>query len=178
MKLSIPLLLAVVASLSASWSAPVQAATDDLEYQRGEIIRLRAGELPAVKLTADILYRVVAAELSATRGDYDLASQTMLDLARDTSDPRLAKRAFQFSMVARDLSRALASARIWAMLSPQDPEAVASSLALSASNGQTAGLASTLKARIEKADDKEQAIGQAAAIVSKDRKSTRLNSSH
>src|SRR3546814_17116997 len=91
----------------------------------------------------------------------------MLDLARDTSDPRLAKRAFQFSMVARDLSRALASARIWAMLSPQDPEAVASSLALSASHGQTAGLASPVKARIEKADDQEQADGQAAAIVSK-----------
>src|SRR3546814_10148895 len=110
----------------------------------------------------------------------------MLDLARDTSDPRLAKRAFQFSMVARDLSRALASARIWAMLSPQDPEAVASSLSLSASNGQTAGLASTLNARIEKAEDKEQEIGQPAALVSKkadkrlvqDRTSTGLKYNH
>ncbi len=143
------------------------AAKDDNGREQAEQIRLRAGELPAVKLTADILYRLVAAELSATRGGYDMASQTLLELARETSDPRLAKRAFQFSMVARDLSRALASARLWAMLSPQDPEAVASSLALSASNGQTAGLAAALNARIEKADNKEQAIAQASAIVNK-----------
>lgn len=166
MKFSIPLLSAAFASVCAAWSPPL-LAEDDNGREQIEQIRLRAGELPAVKLTADILYRVVAAELSASRGGYDMASQTLLDLARETSDPRLAKRAFQFSMVARDLSRALASARVWAMLSPQDPEAVASSLALSASNGQTAGLASALKTRIEKADDKEQAIAQASAIVNK-----------
>ncbi|MGB6102975.1 MAG: tetratricopeptide repeat protein [Pusillimonas sp.] len=167
MKLSIPLLFAMFAVVCAPWSAPALAASDNTSREQGELIRLRAGELPAVKLTADILYRVVAAEIAATRGSYDMASQTLLDLARETSDPRLAKRAFQFSMAARDLSRALASARVWAMLSPQDPEAVASSLALAASNGQTSGLASALNARIEKADDKEQAIAQASGIVSK-----------
>src|SRR3546814_13677669 len=54
-----------------------------------------------------------------------------------------------------------------AVLAPRDPEAVASSLALAASNGQTAGLASALWARIEKAQDKEQAVAQASAIVAK-----------
>src|SRR5690606_5491686 len=98
---------------------------------------------------------------------YDMAGQTLLDLARETSDPRLAKRAFQFSMADRDLAGALRAAREWVLLSPKDPEAVAASLALAASNGQTAGLASALWTRIEKADNKEQAIAQASAIVAK-----------
>ncbi|MDS1140569.1 tetratricopeptide repeat protein [Pusillimonas sp. SM2304] len=167
MKLSIPLLFALSATVCAPWSAPVYAAPDSNAQEQVELIRLRAGELPAVKLTADILYRVLAAEIAATRGRYDMASQTLLDLTRETSDPRLAKRAFQYSMADRDLPRALAAAREWAMLAPQDPEAIASSLALAASNGQTSGLASALSTRIEKADDKEQAIAQASAIVNK-----------
>lgn len=135
--------------------------------ERAEYIRLRAGDLPTVALTGDILYRILASEIAATQGEYDIAGQTMLDLARETSDPRLAKRAFQFSMSGRDMARALRAAREWALLAPRDPEAVASSLALAASNGQTAGLASALSARIEKAQNKEQAIAQASIIIGK-----------
>ncbi len=166
MKLSIPLLFTVFAPvivhMHGAHAAPVQEVPEQIE-----LIRLRAGELPDVKLTADILYRILAAEIAATRGEYDMAGQTLLDLARETSDPRLAKRAFQFSMASRDLGRALAAARTWATLAPKDPEAVAASLALAASNGQTSGLASALWARIDKADNKEQAVAQASAIVSK-----------
>lgn len=166
MKLSIPLLFTVFApvivAVQGAHAAPVQEVPEQIE-----LIRLRAGELPDVKLTADIMYRILAAEIAATRGDYDMAGQTFLDLARETSDPRLAKRAFQFSMASRDLGRALTAARMWAALAPKDPEAVAASLALAASNGHTSGLASALWARIEKADDKEQAVAQASAIVSK-----------
>jgi tetratricopeptide (TPR) repeat protein len=96
-----------------------------------------------------------------------MASQALLQLAEETSDPRLAKRAFQFSMADRNMARALSAAREWALLSPKDPEAVASSLALAASSGETAGLASALWERIEKAEDKEQAIAQTSAIVAK-----------
>jgi tetratricopeptide (TPR) repeat protein len=132
-----------------------------------EQIHLREGSLPDVTLTADILYRVLSAEIAAQRSQYDLASRTLLDLSKDTLDPRLAKRAFQMSMAGHDLPRALAAARQWALLAPNDPEAVAASLALAASNGQTAGLATALWSRIDKATDKDRAIAQAAAIVGK-----------
>lgn len=168
MKYSLALLLALLATVGAPWlTTPVHAAPDANANQQVELIRLRAGELPTVSLTSDILYRILAAEIAASRGHYDMASRTLLDLTRETSDPRLAKRAFQFSMAGRDLARALSAAREWAMLAPQDPEAAASSLALAASNGQTSGLASALTDRIEKAGDKEQAIAQASAIVNK-----------
>jgi tetratricopeptide (TPR) repeat protein len=170
MKFSIPLLFSALASVLMAWSAPVTSATvrqADDATERAEYIRLRAGELPAVALTGDILYRILASEIAATQGEFELAGQTMLDLARETSDPRLAKRAFQFSMSGRDMARALRAAREWALLAPRDPEAIASSLALAASNGQTAGLASALSARMEKAQNKEQAIAQASVIIGK-----------
>ncbi|MBP6018481.1 MAG: tetratricopeptide repeat protein [Burkholderiaceae bacterium] len=168
MKRSIPLLSLFVAPLLLAYGvAPAYAAAVVKPTTQIEQIRLRTGELPVVNLTADILYRVLASEISAHRGGYDTASQTLLDLATETSDPRLAKRSFQFSVADRDMARAYRAARLWAMLSPEDPEAVAASLALAASNGQTNGMASALWARIEKADDKKQAILQTAAIVSK-----------
>lgn len=167
MKRSIPLLLALLAPVFGSWSVPAYSAQTAKTRAQTEQIRLQSGQLPAVKLTADILYRILASEVAAQRGSYDMASQTLLDLARETSDPRLAKRSFQFSMADRNLARSLQAAREWALLAPNDPEAVASSLALAASNGQTAGLAKTLRTRIEKADNKEQAVIQASVIVGK-----------
>jgi tetratricopeptide (TPR) repeat protein len=156
------LLLFLAPALSLAQAGAPVIPDDKVEY-----IHLSPGELPSVRLTGDILYRLLVAELSATRGDFPVAAQTMLDLARETSDPRLAKRAFQFAMAERNMVRALNAAREWALLAPKDPEAVASSLALSASNGQTSGLAAALRARIEKADNKEQAVAQASVIVNK-----------
>lgn len=137
------------------------------ELDPAEQILLRSGELPAVRLTADILYRILAAEIAAQRSSFAQASELMYGLARETSDPRLAQRAFQFAMAGRDLPAALRAARQWVLVSPNDPDAVASSLALSASSGQTSGLASNLRTRIEEAGNKEQAIAEAASIVAK-----------
>src|SRR5690606_11943296 len=117
--------------------------------------------------TGELLYRILASEIAAHRGSYEMASQGFLDLARDTSDPRLTKKAFQAAIIQRDMPLALKAAQQWVFLAPDDPEAVASSLALAASNGQTAGLATTLAQRIQKAEDKNAAIAQAASIVSK-----------
>ncbi|KAA0890124.1 tetratricopeptide repeat protein [Pusillimonas sp. ANT_WB101] len=166
MKFSNPLLYAVCLSAVFHWPAAAQPTSDD-KLEQVEQIRLHAGELPSVTLTPDLLYRLLAAELAASQGQYDLAGQTLLDLAIETSDPRLAKRAFQFAMIDRNLARALAAARQWALLAPKDPEAVASSLALAASSGQTAGLANALWQRIDKAEDKDRAVAQASAIIGK-----------
>ncbi len=167
MKLSISLSSAALAGLCLLVSVAAHARQAEKAHEQTELIHLRNGKLPDISLTADIMYRILAAEIGARAGQYDLASQTFLDLAKDTSDPRLAKRAFQFSMADRNITRALAAAREWAQLAPDDPEAVAASLALAASNGQTTGLAGALWTRIDKAQNKEVAIAQAAAVVSK-----------
>lgn len=163
MKLSSLLFWAVSASLCVQFPAAGLAAQDEAIEQ----IRLRAGEPPAVALTSDILYRLLVSEIAAQRGDFDVASAQYLNLAKDTSDPRLAQKAFRASIIGRNMARANEAAQQWVLLAPGDPEAVASSLALAASNGQTSGMASALWQRIEQADDKNTAILQAAAIISK-----------
>lgn len=155
--------------------APIIARADrfgaDLERLESlesiEEIHLRTGDLPTVTLTRDILFHILVAELSAQRGDYDHAGRIFVELARSTLDPRLAKRGFQAAMASRDMARAYQAAREWALLAPNDAEAVASSLALAATSGRTSGLAAALTSRIHEADDKEQAIIQASGIVSK-----------
>ena len=163
-------LLSLVFTGSCLVPALTVAATGEAAHQAldpVEQIHLRPGALPAVNLTPELLYRLMVAEFAVQRGDLDLGAELLLRAARDTSDPRLAKRAFQFSMVSRNFALANQAAQLWALVAPNDPEAVASALALSASSGQTEGLAAALWKRIESADDKEQAIGQAAAITGK-----------
>lgn len=154
-------------ALLPAWVSSAQAQEVLPRETPVEEIHLRAGELPAVNLTGELLYRVLAAELAAQRGEFDMASGWFLGLARDTSDPRLAQKAFQASVLARNMERAQRAAQQWVLLAPDDQDAVASAMALAASNGRTSGMASALRARIERAQDADLAIMQAAAIVSK-----------
>ena len=130
-----------------------------------EVIRLRAGQLPEVTLSADILYRILASEIAAQRGVYGTAANTLLELSHDTSDPRLARRALEFFLAGGNLKGALDAARYWARLAPDDTEAGATELALAAASGQTEGLADALRKRIDDASDKPAAIAQALAVL-------------
>src|SRR5690606_5470119 len=159
----VPVVLALAVAHEVAWAVPPAGAPADPV----EPFPLRSGEALAVNLTPELLYRLLVAELSAQRGQYDDAAQELLSLAHDTLDPRLARRAFQMSMTGRNLALALRAARERASLDPTNPEAVAASLALSALSGQTEGLARTLSRRMVSPEDQNQAIVQAAGIVSK-----------
>lgn len=132
-----------------------------------EKIHIHSGELPSVSMTPQLLYRLLVAELTAQQGNYTDASQQLLSVAQDTLDRRLAQRAFQMAMAGHNLPLALESSKEWARLDPENPDAVAASLALAASSGQTEGLAKTLSRRIAGADNKDDAIMQAVGITSR-----------
>ena len=131
------------------------------------VIRLRPGQTPLVTLTSDILYRVLASEIAAQRGAFGSAGTTLVNLARDTGDARLARRSLEFFMAGNNLQGALQAARMWARLSPNDIEASSTELALAAANGQTSGLADALKARIDASTDKPAALAQAVVVLSR-----------
>ncbi|OZI66625.1 hypothetical protein CAL28_02525 [Bordetella genomosp. 11] len=163
-------------ALAGLQAAPAQAAerrTADTIAPRVEraprpetdVIRLREGQLPDVRLTSSILFRILASEIAAQRGMYGTAANTMLGLARDVADPRLARRALEFYLAGGNLKGALDAARVWSNLSPGDPEAGTTELALAAANGQTAGLADALRKRIDAARDKTAAIAQSMAVL-------------
>ncbi|MCS3507249.1 tetratricopeptide (TPR) repeat protein [Achromobacter sp. JUb104] len=172
--------IAVLAlALATGFSLPAQAADSRTRDATGprmapqnrqpetEVIRLRPGQLPYVSLTGDIFYRVLASEIAAQRGMYGTAATTMVGLARDTGDPRLARRGLEFQLAGGNLPGALEAARVWARLSPNDVEASSTELALAAANGQTKGLAQALRNRIDASRDKPAAIGQALAVLSR-----------
>lgn len=79
--------------------------------------------LPNVALTPDILYRVMAAEISLQRWLVGPAYRTYIDLARETRDPRLAQRATEIAFNARVAQQALDGARLWSELAPKSPAA-------------------------------------------------------
>ena len=131
------------------------------------IIRLRAGQLPEVTLTSTILFRILASEISAQRGSFLPAGQTMLELSRELGDYRLARRALEFYLAGGNLPGALDASRVWLRLMPDDAEASSTEMALAAASGQTSGLAAALRKQIDAATDKSAAIGQAFAVLSR-----------
>lgn len=130
-------------------------------------IHLRAGQLPEVTLTSSLMYRILAAEIAAQRGSFLSAGKTMLDLAREVGDYRLARRALEFYLGGGNLPGALESARIWLRISPDDTEAATTEMALAAASGQTSGLATALRKQIDAAKDKNAGITQAVHVLSR-----------
>ena len=55
---------------------------------------------PAQELTPQILYQLMLAEVAGARGQMVMAAQSYLDLARRTRDPRIARRAAEFTRLA------------------------------------------------------------------------------
>lgn len=158
------------APVHAAEVRPKDATGPRLMAPRGpetEIIRLRPGQLPYVTLTGDILYRLLAAEIAAQRGLYGSAATTLVNLSRETGDPRIAHRALEFQLAGGNLPGALEAARTWANLAPYDAEATSTELALAAANGQTQGLSQALRKRIDAAPDKTVAIAQTLGILSR-----------
>ncbi len=153
------------------WASPVRSQTTTAQNAPPQIVQpteevesitFRQGQLPEVTLTSSLLYRILAAEIAAQRGSFLPAASTTIKLARETSDPRLAKRALELYVAAGNLPGALEAATFWSFLDPRDPEASATKLALSASAGKTEGLVQELVKQVEATPDK--AVGFARVI--------------
>src|SRR5258706_8428233 len=95
-----------------------------------------ADPLPNVDLNSDLLYQLMAAEIAAQRGDVGDAYATFLAQARQTRDPRLARRAAEVAIGTRALAQALDAARLWRELAPHSVEAQQAVGALLVANGR------------------------------------------
>jgi tetratricopeptide (TPR) repeat protein len=100
---------AVSQATPATPAAPAQPADGDA--------------VPDVNLSGALLYQLMAAEAAAQNGDLGAAYAIYLKLARDTRDPRLARRATELALQGRALPQALESAKLWHELAPHATEA-------------------------------------------------------
>jgi tetratricopeptide (TPR) repeat protein len=81
--------------------------------------------LPSVELTDDLLFRILKAEIEYQRGEWQDAYDTLLDVAKQTRDPRIAQRAVEIGLSAKqpDKDRTLAAIKLWHELAPKSEEA-------------------------------------------------------
>ena len=82
-----------------------------------------AQNLPKQELTPELLYQFLLAEIAGQRGEIGLAKSAYLDLARKTKDPRVAQRAAEIAVFARDQAGALEATRLWNETDQASPRA-------------------------------------------------------
>ncbi|HGX93847.1 MAG TPA: tetratricopeptide repeat protein [Candidatus Tenderia sp.] len=92
---------------------------------KAEVLKPQPPELklPDVELTADLLNKVLLAEVAVQRAQYAVAVELYRDLAVETRDPRLAEHATRVALFARDMAVAKETGEIWLELSPTNLDA-------------------------------------------------------
>lgn len=93
-------------------------------------------KLPAIPLTDELLYKFLVAEIAGQRGMISVAKEGYLDLARQTKDPRVVKRAAEIAVFSRDAKVALETTRMWLDLEPASPRAMQTLVALLVAQGK------------------------------------------
>ena len=93
---------------------PVEAVAEPGADATAEDAAKAQAAWPKQPLTPEILFKFLVAEVAGQRGAIGIAKSTYLDLARQTQDPRVARRAAEVAMFARDQAGALEATRLWA----------------------------------------------------------------
>lgn len=109
------------------------------------------GSLPTVRLSPEILFQILAADIAVQRGEFGAAWNTYTSLARQTRDPRLARRATEIAFSARALDEATQSAVLWRELAPQSPAAAQALEALWLTTGRLTEVEPLLRERLARA---------------------------
>ena len=81
-------------------------------------------------LSEPTLYEFLLGEIAAQRGDYKVAADTFIDLAKRTRDPRIARRAVEVANQGQLTDLALQAAKLWQEIEPQSPAAIQVTAAL------------------------------------------------
>ncbi|WP_159627866.1 tetratricopeptide repeat protein [Massilia puerhi] len=79
--------------------------------------------LPKVELTPVMLEQMMKAEFAFRNGDWQGPYLTVYNLAQRTRDPRLARRAAEMAVAAKQADDTLAAVRLWYQLDPESDEA-------------------------------------------------------
>jgi tetratricopeptide (TPR) repeat protein len=79
--------------------------------------------LPEIELSAELMYKMMLAEVALQRGQPHIAATAYLELARETRDPRVAQRATEIAWNARFMDAATEAAGIWLQGTPGNARA-------------------------------------------------------
>ena len=94
--------------------------------------------LPNLELGPAVLFKLLLAEIALQRGQVNVAVQSLLEVVRETRDPRIAQRATEVAWKARFIRVALETAGIWLAAEPESLQARQVLAALLVNQGQLA----------------------------------------
>lgn len=97
--------------------------------------------LPKLDLTPKLLYQFLLAEIAGQRGQVNQSALLYRELARETRDPRVARRATEMALHGRQPEIALEAARLWQTIEPESAQARQTLIRLLAALGRQADLA-------------------------------------
>lgn len=110
--------IAAASEINKKHSAGPHAASSDASAE------ISTPDSPPSRLSEEILYKYLSAEIAEQRGDWRSAYVTMLSLAQQTRDPRIARRAMEIAVISKRSGEALAAIRLWRELAPNSEEAM------------------------------------------------------
>ena len=131
-----PALIAILA-LAACAQSPAQpevaapiAAAKPLPKVVTQLPAPRVSPLPNIELSESILFKITLAEIAVQRGQPHVAVPAFLEVARETKDPRIARRATEIAWNARFMPAALEAATLWLQADPESARARQTVIAL------------------------------------------------
>ncbi|MDE2429574.1 MAG: tetratricopeptide repeat protein [Burkholderiales bacterium] len=114
--------------------------------------------LPDVKLTDELFYKILTAEIAYQRGSWQAAYVTLLSVAQQTRDPRLAKRSAEIALSVRQPAEALAAIRLWRELAPDSNEATQYYLGFMAMNNNLAEIQAVFTEKLHAATPQQYGV--------------------
>jgi len=131
LKLESALLTAALLALAACAPAPLKAPLDTVPAAEA-----KKPALPNQELSAQTLYQYLVGEVALQRNQPALAAEALLDLAKTSRDPRLARRATETAVQGRQAKHAADAATLWQALEPDSPQANQAAAALLLNSGR------------------------------------------
>ncbi|NEX64338.1 tetratricopeptide repeat protein [Noviherbaspirillum galbum] len=114
--------------------------------------------LPAVDMTEDLMYKLLASEFAYQRGDWQTAYVTLITLSQQTRDPRLARRAAEIALAAKQPEESLRAVRLWRNLAPHSDEATQYLLSFLVIGDNVAEAKPILEQRLQEARPQTRAL--------------------
>ncbi len=98
----------------------VKISAQPSDAESGTETITKVSGLPKQKLTSQLLYDLMLAEISLQRGDYKLAFEKYYTAAEETKDSRLARKATRVALVAKNDEQTFKSVKLWSQLQPDN----------------------------------------------------------
>ena len=124
------------AKSQAKSKSPVKPAKSGLAQTKPETTS-KTSPKTQTELSGEVFYYLFSAEIAAQRGQIGLSAALYTKAALVTRDPRVAQQATRIAYYARDDKRAIAAAKLWHELEPENLEARQVLAALLVRTGKT-----------------------------------------